>query len=125
MSWVWRVYPNTGARPASGGRQKCDFLPQVGGGADAGAGCVSSEPTVVGHDRALDYFHEVVRSDAFAPAVLTRYAQIDGPRALERVVSPGAELPEAVGVSGRDAIVRTPESSIRTDSEIRAPYQHG
>jgi hypothetical protein len=78
----------------------------------------------VGHDRTLDYFHEVVRSDAFAPAVLIRYAQIDGPRALERVASPRAELPEAVGVSSRDAIVGTPQRAIRTDSEIRAPYQY-
>ena len=78
----------------------------------------------MGHDRTLDYFDEVVRSDAFAPAVLIRYAQIDGARALERVVPPRAELPEAVGVSGRDAIVGTPERAIWTDSEIRAPDQH-
>ncbi len=75
-------------------------------------------------DRAFDHLHEVVRPDTFAPPVLAGHAQKNRSRALEGMVAAGAELPESIGVSCRDGIVRTAERSIAVDSEIGTPYQH-
>ena len=86
---------------------------------------MSPEPAVMCQDRAFDHLHEVVGPDAFAPAVLAGHAQINRSRALERMVAAGAELPESIGVSCGNGIVRTAERSIAVDSEISTPYQHG
>lgn len=72
----------------------------------------------------MDYFYEVVRSEALATGARVGHAQMDRTLAFERGISTVSELPEAVCISSRDSIVGATQRAIRTNSKIRASYGH-